>query len=70
MTENLFAAYSRRKLAVRAVVEKASAASWLPSEEAAVTLRKLDEDKLVVGVIGQMKCGKSTFLNIGVRGTF
>lgn len=63
MSDNLFEQFRRRKAAVRGVVEKAAALGWLAPEEAAEVKRKLDEDKLVLGVIGQMKCGKSTFLN-------
>ncbi len=43
--------------------EKALSNNWLTAEEHAEILQKIENDKLTIGVIGQMKCGKSTFLN-------
>lgn len=57
------------------LAEKAAEFGWIPRQrtalagqaEAAISLEeireKLDRDTLTIGVIGQMKCGKSTFLN-------
>lgn len=36
---------------------------WIKQEEYDGIITKLENDTLTIGVIGQMKCGKSTFLN-------
>ncbi|GHU61778.1 hypothetical protein FACS189445_4120 [Spirochaetia bacterium] len=36
---------------------------WISEKECTEIIEKLNNDSLTIGVIGQMKCGKSTFLN-------
>jgi GTPase len=36
---------------------------WLTEEECVRICKRIDEDTITIGVIGQMKAGKSTFLN-------
>lgn len=68
MSDNLFEQYQRQKSAVKGVVEAVEKAGWLKAAEARQLLDNLSKDRLTLGVIGQMKCGKSTFLNSFVFG--
>lgn len=61
-----------KKQALLQVAEKAAEYGWIPRERTtsakdtlslAEIREKLEKDTLTIGVIGQMKCGKSTFLN-------
>lgn len=61
-----------KKQALLQVAEKAAEYGWIPKERTtsakdtlslAEIREKLEKDTLTIGVIGQMKCGKSTFLN-------
>ncbi|MGN0028621.1 MAG: dynamin family protein [Marinilabiliaceae bacterium] len=61
--ENIFAEFQRKKQTVAQAARKALDFGWIKKEEHDAILKKLDDDKLTIGVIGQMKCGKSTFLN-------
>lgn len=45
------------------IVAKAVEFGWITSERSREIINKLDNETLTIGVIGQMKCGKSTFLN-------
>lgn len=78
MTNNLFDTYQQRKEALLKIADQAAEWGWIPRtladrqpnaplsrEEIAANL---DKDTLTIGVIGQMKCGKSTFLNAFVFG--
>ena len=47
---------------------KAVEYGWISQERYQEIITKLDNDTLTIGVIGQMKCGKSTFLNSFVFG--
>ncbi len=47
---------------------KAVGFGWITQERFQEIANKLDNDTLTIGVIGQMKCGKSTFLNSFVFG--
>lgn len=60
--------YQQRKSLVLSAVAKAEALELLGSAEAEAMRERLEASKLVIGVIGQMKCGKSTFLNSFVFG--
>lgn len=60
---NIFEAYSQQKEELRQVCLQAREYSWLSEEEVQGMLAKLDSEILTIGVIGQMKAGKSTFLN-------
>lgn len=74
MTQEIFEQFNAKKEQLKALAHKADEYGWLPEdgkkgqdEETVMScreiLQKLDDDKLVIGVIGQMKAGKSTFLN-------
>lgn len=61
-----------KKQGLLQVAEKAAEYGWIPKERTttakdtlslAEIREKLEKDTLTIGVIGQMKCGKSTFLN-------
>lgn len=61
--ENIFAEFQRKKQTVAQAAHKALDFGWIKKEEYDAIVKKLDDDKLTIGIIGQMKCGKSTFLN-------
>lgn len=63
MTRNLFEEINEKKQQLVAMIAKAAEFGWIPAEQQKEMLTKLEQDKLTIGVIGQMKCGKSTFLN-------
>ena len=71
MAQSFFEQLQDRKQSVLRLAEKAAEYSWIPmvkgSGKDVISLQeikdKIDNDTLVIGVIGQMKCGKSTFLN-------
>lgn len=60
---NLFEEFQLRKKKVRDLAESALEKGWLRKDDYTDIINKLDTDTLTIGVIGQMKCGKSTFLN-------
>ena len=45
------------------IAKKATEFGWITLERQQEIIDKLEKDTLTIGVIGQMKCGKSTFLN-------
>ena len=63
MAQNLFEELQERKQQLVAMIEQATKFGWIPAEQQKEMLTKLEQDRLTIGVIGQMKCGKSTFLN-------
>lgn len=63
MNTNLFEEFQLKKKKVRNLANAALEKGWLSKEDHAEIIKKLDNDTLTIGVIGQMKCGKSTFLN-------
>ncbi|MDE5828696.1 MAG: dynamin family protein [Duncaniella sp.] len=63
MAENIFETLKERKYKLRQLIEAAATFRWIDAERREDMLKKLDTDTLTIGVIGQMKCGKSTFLN-------
>ena len=63
MENNIFEEFQQKKRKVRELASQAVSFGWLKKEEGDDILKKLEDDKLTIGVIGQMKCGKSTFLN-------
>lgn len=63
MNTNLFEEFQQKKAKVRNLAEAALQKGWLSRENYTEIVNKLDTDILTIGVIGQMKCGKSTFLN-------
>lgn len=60
---NLFEEFQRKKESLRELITKARAFGWIDDDRVTSMNDKLDNDILTIGVIGQMKCGKSTFLN-------
>lgn len=60
---NLFLEYQQKKQKVCDLAEAALKAGWLDEKAYEEILAKIKKDVLTIGVIGQMKCGKSTFLN-------
>lgn len=63
MAQNLFEELQERKQKLIAKTQKATEFGWITPERQKEILEKLEHDTLTIGVIGQMKCGKSTFLN-------
>lgn len=68
MAQNIFEEFQEQKAAMVGLIEKAAEFKWIDNAKRDEMLKKLQEDILTVGVIGQMKCGKSTFLNAFVFG--
>lgn len=60
---NLFEEFQRKKESLRELFAKARDFGWIDDDRVTAMNDKLDNDILTIGVIGQMKCGKSTFLN-------
>lgn len=74
MKQNLFEELQANKTKLIELAEKAAEFGWIPTKKSCVATNKdiisleeikekLEKDTLTIGVIGQMKCGKSTFLN-------
>ena len=60
---NIFEEFQQRKNKVRILAKAALEKGWLAQDDYTEIISKLENDTLTIGVIGQMKCGKSTFLN-------
>ena len=60
---NIFEEFQQRKNEVRNLAKAALEKGWLAQGDYGEIIHKLENDTLTIGVIGQMKCGKSTFLN-------
>lgn len=58
-----FEEFQEKKKKIIAVVQKGVEYEWLGAERAQEMIANIERDVLTLGVIGQMKCGKSTFLN-------
>lgn len=69
MAQNIFEELHQKKQNFISMVEKAREFKWFDSDDAKNSktaddlIAKINQDTLTIGVIGQMKCGKSTFLN-------
>jgi hypothetical protein len=63
MDRNIFEEIQRKKQQIKEFALQAQDKGWLKKERCAEIIKKIDSDVLTIGVIGQMKCGKSTFLN-------
>lgn len=63
MEQNLFEELQERKQHLVFIAKKATEFGWITLERQQEIIDKLEKDTLTIGVIGQMKCGKSTFLN-------
>lgn len=74
MKQNLFEELQFKKAKLIELANKAAEFGWIPTKKSndasnkeIISLEeikeKIEKDTLTIGVIGQMKCGKSTFLN-------
>lgn len=63
MTDNIFEELQSKKQHTLSLIQQAETAGWLSADEATRYRDKIANDVLTIGVIGQMKAGKSTFLN-------
>lgn len=63
MAQNLFEELQAKKEGLMKLATKAVEFGWITQDRFQEIVTKLNNDTLTIGVIGQMKCGKSTFLN-------
>lgn len=63
MTNNIFEHFQEQKAKLLVFASKAKEYGWIDEARESSIREKLESDCLTIGVIGQMKCGKSTFLN-------
>lgn len=63
MGQNLFEELQEKKQKLLSLATKAKEYGWIDATREKEIVDKLNNDTLTIGVIGQMKCGKSTFLN-------
>lgn len=63
MAQNLFEELQAKKEGLMRLASKAVEFGWITQDRFQEIVTKLNNDTLTIGVIGQMKCGKSTFLN-------
>lgn len=63
MEQNLFEEIQNKKNKLKSLALKAKDFGWIDENRCKELIDKLEKDILTIGVIGQMKCGKSTFLN-------
>ena len=63
MEQNLFEEFQTKKNKLKSLALKAKEFGWIDENRCKELIDKLEKDILTIGVIGQMKCGKSTFLN-------
>ena len=68
MAQNLFEELQNKKEGLVKMAAKAVEYGWITQERYQEIVNKLNNDTLTIGVIGQMKCGKSTFSNSFVFG--
>ena len=61
--KNLFEELQEKKQMLRTFAKNALDKGWITRESYKGITDKIENDSLTIGVIGQMKCGKSTFLN-------
>lgn len=63
MEQNLFEEFQNKKNKLKSLALKAKDFGWIDENRCKELIDKLEKDILTIGVICQMKCGKSTFLN-------
>ena len=63
MEQNIFEELQSKKQKMTTILSKAEDFGWISEDEKNDYLSKIENDVLTIGVIGQMKAGKSTFLN-------
>lgn len=60
---NIFEQLQEKKSKRVMLANKAAEYGWIDKQQEQEIVNKINNDVLTIGVIGQMKCGKSTFLN-------
>lgn len=68
MEQNIFEEYQTEKKRLIKIAAQARANNWINEKQEQEIIEKINNSTLTLGVIGQMKCGKSTFLNTFVFG--
>ncbi len=68
MASNFFQDYQAQKENLLSTAAQAGKLGWIDAQTEALIVDKINSDVLTIGVIGQMNCGKSTFLNAFVFG--
>lgn len=68
MNRNIFQEFQNQKNRLIDIASQAKFNGWITDEREKQIIDKINNDTLTIGVIGQMKCGKSTFLNAFVFG--
>lgn len=68
MDKNIFEEFQAKKQQLIETAHLACKNGWIDSNREKEIIDKINNDVLTLGVIGQMKCGKSTFLNAFVFG--
>lgn len=68
MNKNIFEEFQAEKLNLIKIANAAKEFGWIDDTREKEIIDKINNDVLTLGVIGQMKCGKSTFLNAFVFG--
>lgn len=68
MGKNIFEEFQAEKQKLLKIASSAKEYGWIDEEREKEIIDKINNDVLTLGVIGQMKCGKSTFLNAFVFG--
>lgn len=63
MQSNIFQDIQSKRIQFKKYAQHALDINWINEEKFNEIIQKVENDKLTIGVIGQMKCGKSTFLN-------
>ena len=66
MTENIFKEIYQKKQNLISILHKTAEFGWIDSKKEQEIINKINSDILTIGIIGQMKSGKSTFLNAWV----
>lgn len=62
-TTNIFQEIQKKRSQVKNYANLAFENGWIDQDKLNDIVQKIEGDMLTIGVIGQMKCGKSTFLN-------
>ena len=68
MNQNIFEEFQAEKQKLIKTAHVARENGWIDADREKEIIDKINNDVLTLGVIGQMKCGKSTFLNAFVFG--
>ncbi|MDD2819850.1 MAG: dynamin family protein [Flavobacterium sp.] len=63
MQSNIFQDIQSKRIQFKKYAQHALDINWINEQKFNEIIQKVENDKLTIGVIGQMKCGKSTFLN-------